>query len=107
MGNTKLEKVKDRNQFQDEIQNEGEDDQIQNEAEYQEQNGQRPETPPGLVDKDKDTGKPEISPDQEDDEGLILPSGESEDEKSNNGKKPDMPPGQSGVIPGKNKDKNK
>lgn len=109
LGNTELKKVADRNEFQDRIQNEGEDDQIQNEAEYLVQNGQRPETPPGQIDKEdqgQGAGKPETPPGQVDDgdgEGVVPtedPLGQAGDSDPGNGNNSGTPPGQGGENPG-------
>lgn len=65
-----LFKNENRNKFQEEVQNEGEDDQLQNEAENEVQFGQGQQTAPGQADKpDKETGKPETPPGQSGDRG--------------------------------------
>jgi hypothetical protein len=62
-----LFKNENRNNFQEEIQNEGEDDQIQNQAEQDFNFGQGQETAPGQA--DKETGKPDTPPGQSGDRG--------------------------------------
>jgi len=51
----------ERNEFQEQIMNEGEDEQIQNEAEHQDQNGDNAGNAMG---QDEENGKPESSPGQ-------------------------------------------
>ncbi len=100
-----------RIEFQEQIQNEGEGDQIQNESQNQENNGNNPDTPPGLEegngnnpdtppgqDEDQDNGnKPDTPPGQDEDQnnGNKPDTPPGQDEDQNNGNKPDTPPGQS------------
>ena len=58
-----LYKNENRNQFQEEVQNAGEDSQIQNDAEHEVNFGQGQETAPGQV--DEETGKPATPPGQD------------------------------------------
>jgi hypothetical protein len=78
-----------RNEFQEQIKNEGEDDQIQNEAQNQDENGQNPEMPLGL---EEDKGEPETPREDQgqgnDPEGPQTPSGPGE----GNGSGPVNPP---------------
>ncbi|MBG0784783.1 MAG: hypothetical protein H0S79_06750 [Anaerolineaceae bacterium] len=61
-----LFKNENRNKFQEEVQNEGEDDQLQVDAEHEVNFGQGQETAPGQADKeDKETGKPVTPPGQD------------------------------------------
>jgi len=99
-----------RIEFQEQIQNEGEGDQIQNESQNQENNGNNPDTPPGLEegngnnpdtppgqDEDQDNGnKPDTPPGQDEDQnnGNKPDTPPGQDEDQNNGNKPDTPPGQ-------------
>ncbi len=78
-GDETLKKNQDRNQHQDQITNQGENDLIQNQADYTEQKGKPLNSPPGLEDKDKETGQPGSPPGQE---------GKNEDGKPGNGPKP-------------------
>jgi hypothetical protein len=85
-----------RSEFQEQIRNEGEDDQIQNESQNQENNGNKPDTPPGQ-DEDQDNGnKPDTPPGQDEDQdnGNKPDTPPGQDEDQDNGNKPDTPPGQ-------------
>jgi hypothetical protein len=79
-GEKELVRNTQRNEFQEQIQNLGEDDQLQNVFQNQENNGNKPDTPPGQDGNPGNGNKTDTPPGQEENPG--------------NGNKPDMPPGQ-------------
>jgi len=85
-----------RNEFQEQIQNEGEDNQLQNVFQNQENNGNKPDTPPGQDGNPGNGNKPDTPPGLDGDPGdgnkPETPPGQ--DDNPGNGNKPETPPGQ-------------
>ncbi len=95
-GEKALVRNNERNEFQAQIQNEGEDNQLQNVFQNQENNGNKPDTPPGQDENPGNGNKPDNPPGQDENPGNgnkpDTPPGQ--DGNPGNGKKPDNPPGQ-------------